>query len=336
MRLHLDALFVAAVFLVAILTLPAASDTAGLEDFRRPSEIPFPENAPYSPQIAAIGKLLFFDPRISGAQNQSCSSCHNPSFGWEAPVPRAIGAQGAELERHAPTVENLAEAAHFMWDGRVTSLEEQARGPITRPEEMNSSLRQVVQRLRRVPKYRRDFRIAFPGQGLNEDTVLRALATYQRTLRSGWAPFDDWVAGDEVAVSAAAKRGFAFFIGAGGCAACHSGWAFTDHALHDIGLAPEAPLPKDSSSTALPNQTSFKTPGLRNIALRAPYMHDGSLRDLVAVLAHYRKGGHHHDDRAVEIVPVNITLNVELELIAFLETLTAHDANVSHPTLPAH
>lgn len=338
MRFFRWALIVSAVFLLAPLLSAGTSDIvdrADREAFRRPNGIPFPKTSPYTPQIAALGKMLFFDQRISGDQNLSCASCHSPSFGWETPVPRAIGAKGAELERHAPTVENLAEATHLMWDGRATSLEEQARGPITHPKEMNSSLRQVVARLSRVPQYRKDFRIAFPKTGLTEGNILKALATYQRTLRSGSTPFDDWVDGDEDAISKAAQRGFAFFIGDGGCVACHSGWAFTDHGFHDIGVVSDdrGRAAVDSSEPRM--RQAFKTPGLRNIALRAPYMHNGSLPDLVSVIAHYRKGGRDAENRDVEISEVSIPLSTELELIAFLETLTTRDAHVSHPTLPA-
>lgn len=185
------------------------------DDFRRPATIPFPADAPYSPQAAALGKLLFFDPRLSGAQNVSCASCHNPSFGWEVPVPRALGSLAVELARHVPTVENLAEAPRLTWDGRQSSIERQVLSPIVHPDEMNATMEQVVSRLLRIPKYRKAFRTAYPGEGLVEENVIASLATYLRTLRSGWSPFDDWVAGDEGAISPAAKRGFAFFIGEG-------------------------------------------------------------------------------------------------------------------------
>ena len=322
----------------ALLTVAAGALAAVEGDvrdgFRRPTVIPFPEGAPYSPQTAALGKLLFFDPRLSGAQNLSCASCHNPSFGWEVPVPRALGSLAVELQRHVPTVENLAEAPRLTWDGRQTSIEQQVLSPIVHPDEMNATMEQVIDRLLRIPKYRKAFRTAFPGEGLVAENVVAALATYVRTLRSGWSPFDDWVAGDEDAISAAAKRGFEFFIGEGGCATCHAGWAFTDHRFYDIGLATNDPGRAGVDDSEPAGRRAFKTPGLRNIALRAPYMHNGSQSDLVGVLNHYRNGGAPDLGRQVDIAPVRIPLMAEMELIAFLKTLTAYDAHVSQPSLP--
>ncbi len=300
--------------------------------FERPARIAFPEEEAYSPQRAALGKMLFFDTRLSGAQNLSCATCHNPSFGWETPAARAVGAMNQPLERHTPTIENLAESEHFFWDGRVTSLKEQIRGPITHPLKMNSSMKQVVRRLEAISGYRRYFEIAFPEAGLTENTILIALATYQRTLRSGWSPFDDWVEGDDDAISASAKRGFDVFTGIGHCADCHHGWAFTDHAFHSVGVGGD-----DIGRGILDPQMRhrFKTPGLRNIALRAPYMHNGSLNSLRAVVEHYRHGGsplaHMNDMHPLDDMSDR---NVN-DLIAFLETLTAYNPHVSAPALPA-
>lgn len=306
-----------------------------LRGFERPSHVTFPRLAPYSPQVAALGKMLFFDPRLSGAQNMSCATCHNPSFGWETPVARAIGALNVALERHAPTVENLAEASDFLWDGRAPSLERQAMLPITHPQEMGSTLEEVVTRLAALQGYRRAFAVAFPETGLVGDNVLRALATYQRTLRSGQSPFDTWVEGDETAVSESAKRGFDLFVGQALCATCHSGWAFTDHRFHDIGLLTDdigrqaPPVQQD------PHRRAFKTPGLRNIALRAPYMHHGEIATLADVIEHYNIGGHPQAGRINEIVPLGLTRPQISELVDFLQTLTAEDPHISQPALPA-
>ncbi|WP_420004918.1 cytochrome-c peroxidase [Arenibacterium sp. LLYu02] len=315
--------------LTAVFVLGGGTYRMELPEFARPARIPFPDEAPYSPQKAALGKMLFFDARLSGAQNLSCASCHNPSFGWETPVPHAIGARRTPLARHTPTVENLAESHLFFWDGRADSLEEQALGPITHPDEMNSSLAEVVDRLAGISGYRTYFDIAFPDEGLAPASVLEALATYQRTLRSGWSPFDNWVEGDEDALSPAAKRGFGVFIGAGGCRDCHSGWAFTDHALHP------SIVPSDTPGETAPSQTEegmFKTPGLRNIALRAPYMHNGSLATLHDVVEHYRRLA----TPAFQDDPSGASLSDReaSDLIAFLQSLTAYEPHVTAPALP--
>ncbi len=316
-----------------IMIAPALSSQRDIrEDFERPARIEFPEASPYSPQIAALGKMLFFDPRLSGAQNMSCATCHNPSFGWETPVARAIGALNQPLDRHAPTVENLAEASMLFWDGRAATLEEQAIGPITHPKEMNATLEGVVERLGGIATYRRLFGVAFPGEGLNRDTVLRAIATYQRTLRSGWSSFDDWVQGDETAISEAAKRGFDLFVGEAHCVACHSGWAFTDHSFHAIGIASGDP---GRGAIDPQDEGMFKTPGLRNVALRAPYMHDGSVATLRGVLHHYQRGGDEMARRDVSIVPLDLSQDDIQDLLSFLNSLTAHDPHVRAPALPA-
>src|SRR5688572_15149237 len=142
------------------------------EKYRRPADIPFPASNPYTPEKAALGKALYFDPRLSGHQNMNCASCHNPSFGWEVPLKGAIGAQNTMLGRNAPTVLNLAWSKdHYFWDGRAKTLEEQALGPIQADVEMNMALPELVKRLQGIPEYKKWFDIAFPGEGLKAETI---------------------------------------------------------------------------------------------------------------------------------------------------------------------
>lgn len=302
-----------------------------LKQFERPSYIEFPENAPYSPQVATLGKMLFFDPRLSGPQNMSCATCHNPSFGWETPVARAIGANNMPLSRHAPTVLNLAEEKQLFWDGRAKSLEEQAIGPITHPNEMASSFPIIVERLKKIGKYRTWFERLYPGQGISKNTILTAIATYERTLQSGWAPFDAWIAGEADAISASAKRGFELFTGKAGCSNCHTGWNFTDHKLHDIGLDTE-----DTGATSEGKATfAFKTPGLRNITLRAPYMHTGELNDLKEVINHYIDGGIERETKSMMISGFDASTREREDLLAFLKTLSEDYPDITTPSLPS-
>lgn len=307
-----------------------------LQTYRRPMTIPFPADAPYDPRIATLGKMLYFDPRLSGGQNLSCASCHNPSFGWEAPAARAIGSANTPLGRHAPTVLNAAWISPLFWDGRAATLEEQAKGPITNPAEMNATMDQVVSRLTRVPQYAEAFAKLFPKDGMTEATVLRAIATFERTVVSGWSPFDRWVEGDKNALSAEARKGFELFIGPAGCANCHTGWNFTDNLFHDIGLPG-----KDAGRLAIDasdplNGQAFKTPGLRNIALRAPFMHDGTLRDLTAVLKHYAEGVRQRDSLSPSMAQITLSEADSKAIIAFLESLTEESSDVSTPVLPAN
>jgi hypothetical protein len=177
-----------AAFSVLLLAMAAgvgsAQETAdGLKQlYKRPLSIPFPASAPYSPQMATLGKMLFFDPRLSGAQNLSCASCHNPSFGYEVPVPGAIGAANKPLGRKAPTVLNAAYTPIFFWDGRAKDLEEQAQGPITASAEMLGKFSDIIIRLNAIPEYKDWFGRLFPGDGVSKDQLLTAIATYERTV----------------------------------------------------------------------------------------------------------------------------------------------------------
>lgn len=325
-------------FLLAGLLATATAALAERPDpaiWGRPSAIPFPDDAPWDPRIATLGKMLFFDPRLSGAQNMSCASCHNPSFGWETPVDRAVGAANLPLGRHAPTTLNQAWSTSFFWDGRAASLEDQARGPITAPAEMNAQFPEVIARLSEVPEYAEWFNLLFPGQGISEATILRSIATFERTIVSGVSPFDRWVGGDETALSAEAKRGFALFVGKAGCSACHVGWNMTDDAFHDIGLS-TADDGRAAVTGDLAEQHAFKTPGLRNIALRAPYMHNGSLQTLDEVIRHYASGGIERPSRSAAMVPFETDDQDVAALVAFLASLTEEETRIPTPILPAN
>lgn len=322
--------------LAAAIATPAAAVDPDRAAFRRPQTIPFPENAPYSLLVATLGKMVFFDPRVSKAQNMSCATCHNPSFGWEVPVERAIGGMNLPLTRQASTILNMAWVQPLFWDGRAPTLEIQAAGPMTAPMEMGATLPEVVARLIDVPAYRDGFNRAFPGKGLTEETLLTAVATYERTVVSGWSPFDKWVEGDESAISEAAKRGFAVFVGPGRCAVCHSGWNLTDNQFYDIGLDTD-----DIGRAAIePNNPramhAFKTPTLRNVALRSPYGHNGRVDDLRAIIDHYVSGGMERPSLSEFMQPLALSEGDIDDLIAFLHSLTADEAAVPAPILPVH
>ncbi|HYM04496.1 MAG TPA: cytochrome c peroxidase, partial [Stellaceae bacterium] len=248
----------------AVFTSSAAPQAPAIRSaYERPTSTPFPAGNPYSEAKAELGRLLFFDPRVSGAENMSCATCHNPGLGWTDGLPKAIGAGARKLERHSPTILNLAWGEPLMWDGRSADLEEQAGGPIAAMAEMNQSWPALEAKLVTIPGYRRLFDAAFPGEGINQRTIAKAIATFERTVVSAEAPFDRWIAGDETAISQSAERGFALFNGKGHCAACHSGWRFTDDSFHDIGLA-DADIGRGKLRPQLPlMQHAFKTPGLR-------------------------------------------------------------------------
>ena len=333
MRLLVTFAVVCGTALLGIETLAADERVApDLRDaYRRPPDIPFPSSNPYSLEKAALGKALFFEPRLSGAENLSCASCHNPSFGWEA-RDTAVPAAKPGAPRRAPTILDTAWVHPFYWDGRAATAEKQAKGPIQ--GSMNLPLAQAVSRLAAIPEYKARFDRVFPKDGVTADTITAAIATYERTVVSSYAPFDAWVDGDETAISASAKRGFVIFQSKARCAGCHSGWHFTDNRFHDIGttetdigraaVEPDNPLAK----------YAFKTPSLRNLTQRSPYMHTGAYPTLEAVVVHYIGGGIDRPSRSPLMGPVALTSDEVDDLVAFMRTLTGSKQTVALPILP--
>ncbi|NKL61055.1 cytochrome c peroxidase (plasmid) [Rhizobium beringeri] len=324
-------LIAASLLALAVVQPGAAAD---LSAYKRPLTVPFEGVTAYSPQLATLGKMLFFDPRLSGNKNMTCASCHNPSFGFETPVTTPIGAANTALARQAPTVLNVAWVSPFFWDGRAPNLEEQAAGPITAAAEMNGKLDTAVTEMQGIPDYKKWFDEVFPDKGVTKETMLTAIATYERTVVSNWSPFDRWVDGDEKAVSYSAKRGFELFTGTAGCSSCHTGWNFTDNKFHDIGL-PSDDIGRYKIDASSPdNKYAFKTPGLRNTLYRGPYMHDGSLKSMDEVIVHYESGGVSRPSLDRAMSPFLLTDQESKDLIAFLGTLTAEKQDIPLPTLP--
>jgi cytochrome c peroxidase len=207
------------------------------------------------------------------------------------------------------------------WDGRAGTLEEQALGPIQNPIEMNTTLEQLEQRLNAIPGYRQQFQKVFGTDTITAPNVGRAIAAYERTILSGDAPFDRYKAGDKKALSPAAERGMKLFFGKAHCSACHSGSNFTDHAFHNIGVgmsAKEIDQGRQVISKLEGDHGSFKTPGLRDIARSAPYMHDGSEKTLADVVAYYNRGGTPNDYLDEEIYPLNLSKEEQADLVTFL------------------
>ena len=304
-----------------------------LSAYRRPHGIPFPAGNERSAARVELGRTLFFDPRLSGSRAISCASCHNPALAWSDARPRAIGHGNRQLERRTPTVENLAWTPELFWDGRAESLEAQALGPIAAPEEMNLPLPEVARRLQAIPGYAPLFARAYPGEPISAPTVARALATFERTLVSAPAPFDRWVAGDGRAISDEAKQGFRLFNTKAGCASCHSGWRLTDDSFHDVGVV-GADRGRGAVIELESVQYAFKTPTLRDVARRAPYMHNGSESTLEAVIDLYDRGGRvRRPSVAAEVRPLGLTALEKRALVAFLRTLGSDAAPTVVPTL---
>ena len=312
----------------------ARLDRAAWKDkFQRPAEIPFPSNNPYSEAKSRLGRILFFDPILSGSQVLSCATCHNPGLSWQDNRPRGVGEK--TMATRTPTLLNVAWVPKPGWPGHFRDLEAVAFGPITSPGNMNLPEAALIERLSAIPGYVSFFDAAFGKGEITRRKIELALATFERSIVSGEAPFDRWIKGDETAISAAAKRGFGLFVGKAHCASCHSGWAFSDASFHDIGSAKNDDIGRGQlfpSSVKL--RYAFKTPTLRDVARRAPYMHDGSIATLEAVIDLYDRGGIERPSRSEFISPLGLSAEEKADLVAFLRTLNGASDSVSLPELP--
>lgn len=303
--------------------------------------VPVPDdNAPTAAKVA-LGKQLYWDERLSSDNTISCASCHHPEHGWSNGAAVAEGVGGKKGGRSAPTVLNTGYQMFQFWDGRARSLEEQALGPIQNPIEMNMTLEKVVDKLNAIDGYRLQFKEVF-GTEATPEAIAKAIAAYERTILSGDAPYDRHAAGDEDALTPAAKRGRDLFFGKARCSACHTGPNFTDNAFHNVGIGfrnggTEA---KDEGRAAISklggDYGSFKTPSLREIARTAPYMHDGSEKTLEDVVRYYNRGGNVNPWLDEEIAPLGLSDEQIADLVTFLEQGLSSDGYPMHekPDLP--
>lgn len=298
-------------------------------DYKHPSRIPFPDSNPYTPAKAQLGRILFFDPILSGSRKISCSSCHNPSKSWADGLQHAVGEVPTGLKIRTPTLIDIAFVDVLGWDGKFPDLESVAFGPLMSPRNMNITERELLRRLRSAPRYVAAFTAAFGNSDITRTKIEKALATYERTIVAGKAPFDRWISGDETAITPEAKRGFAVFNGKAHCSQCHSGPSFTDGSFQDIGTATGTDIGR---GRIFPNSEmlryAFKTPTLRNVAKRAPYMHDGSIPTLGGVIELYNRGGINRPSRSPSIEPLLLTEAEKKALTEFLQTLTSDSPDV--------
>jgi len=305
------------------------------EGYRRPAEIPFPADNPYHTAKAELGRTLFFDPILSGSRSRSCGSCHNPGLSWSDGLAQALGEGQKALALRSPTLLAVAWMPRLGWDGKFRDIESVAFGPITSAANMNLPEAALIERLSAIPGYVNAFASAFGEGGITRRGVELALATFERSIVPGETPFDRWIDGDQGAIGASAKRGFALFNGKARCAGCHNGFALSDGSFQDIGTAQGSDIGRGRLFPgSIKLQYAFKTPTLRDVARRAPYMHDGSIPTLEAVIALYDRGGIDRPIRSPLIAPLGLTQEEKAELIEFLGTLTSPPEAVPHPIFP--
>ena len=341
-------------------------------EFTQPLGLPAITSAPNNPlteEKIALGRLLFFDRRLSHNNTFSCAMCHVPEQGFTSnELATAVGIEGRTVRRNSPTIYNVAYLERLFHDGRESSLEQQIWGPLLAHNEMgNPSVGLVIDQITRIPEYPAMFEKAFPGRGVSMETVGKALASYERVLVSGNSPFDRWYYGKEKdAMNAEQQAGFRLFTGQAGCAACHlvgKDWSlFTDNRMHNTGIGYRHSMSKTPANTRVqiapgesilvrgdivadaseprPNDLGlyeitenpddrwkYRTPSLRNVALTAPYMHDGSLSTLKDVIEFYNRGGVENELLDPLVRPLGLTQEEIGQLLSFLDALTGDNVD---------
>lgn len=288
--------------------------------------IQWPKDNPYTPEKAELGRILYFDTRLSADNTVSCATCHHPKFAFTDGAAVSTGIKGQKGGRSAPTVLNRAYSLAQFWDGRAATLEAQAGGPMANAIEMGNTHEKVVERLKSIPGYRVEFQKAFGSPEITMDRATKAIATFERTVLSGNSPFDRYkFGGDKKALTAEQLRGLDVYVNKAKCDQCHEGINFTANAYHNIGVGMDKPNPDVGRYAVTKNDAdwgAFKTPTLREIANTAPYMHDGSLKTLEDVVDYYDEGGIKNKNLDEKIKPLKLTVQEKKDLVAFLKSLS--------------
>jgi cytochrome c peroxidase len=296
--------------------------------------VPVPAGNPVTAAAVALGRMLYYDTRLSADNSVSCATCHNPNQGFADNQPVSAGIKGQTGSRSAPTVLNAAYYTFQFWDGHAPTLEDQALGPIENPVEMGNTHEAMVNMLNAGATYKPLFDQVFGPGPVTVEKAAMAIASFERIIISGNSPFDKYLyGGNKKAMNAAAIRGLDVFRNPakGNCAVCHSigetDALFTDNKFHNLGVGVDARGElKDKGRSEISKNAAetgaFKTMTLRHIALTAPYMHDGSLKTLKEVVDFYVGGGNSNPHLDKEIKALKLTARERADLVAFLQALT--------------
>ena len=331
---------------------PAAKPIGAVIEVKAPlglPPVPIPANNPPTAETIALGRRLYYDKALSVDNTVACANCHDPKFGFSDGKQFSDGVRNQKGDRNSPTVFNSAYYTLQFWDGRAPSLEKQAEGPVQNPVEMTHTLEGVEKKLMADPAYREEFKKAFGADVITYEMVGKAIASFERTVISANSPFDrNFYGGDKKAMGASAIRGLEVFRNKekGNCEVCHTigeKYAlFTDNKFHNLGVGVKLTINGETELTDLgryketkveSEKGAFKTPSLRNITLTAPYMHDGSHKNLKEVIDFYVGGGNSNPHRDKEIKPLDfLTGREQANLQEFLKALTGEiPPNVGPP-----
>ncbi len=302
--------------------------------------VPWPEDNPYSPEKAELGRLLYFDKRLSSDGTISCASCHQVDDAFTDHQAVSKGIKGQKGSRNAPTIINSAYLKSLFWDGRASSLEEQCKGPIGNPLEMtlihdaHEAHRNCDERVQKIVGYRNRFKEVFGCDSCSFDYVAKAISTFERTILSGNSPYDRYAAGDKQAMAPEQIEGLHLFTKKG-CVNCHHGPNFSDGRYANVGVSMDKPNPDLGRYLITKNAKdwgAFKVPQLREVANTYPYMHDGSLKTLEEVIDYYDKGGTASRNLHPLIHPLHLSDQEKKALVSFLKALSGEGwQNVQEP-----
>ncbi|PYV41827.1 MAG: cytochrome-c peroxidase [Acidobacteria bacterium] len=291
-------------------------------------EIPVPASNPLTKDKIELGRQLFFDKRLSEDATVSCASCHDPHRGFSDGNRLSRGIHGLKGLRHTPTLINVAFQPYQFWDGRASSLEDQSISPLNNPAEMGLVAQEAVKRLKRLPGYGEQFQKVFLAP-ITRESISLALASFERTILSGNSSYDQYVAGNKNSLNQKALEGLRLFNGKAHCNLCHQGFNFSDGLFHNLGVGWNGKEFSDRGrydvTAIFKDRGAFKTPTLRQIVQTAPYMHDGSLSTLEAVLDFYDHGGNPNPHLDVLVQPLHLTSEEKEALLEFLESLTGQE-----------
>ena len=294
--------------------------------------VPVPVENQMSEDKVKLGKMLFFDDRLSGNNQLSCVSCHATEKAFTDGRAIAIGVDGRKGTRNTPTVLNSAYFEKLFWDGRASSLEEQALGPIKNPVEMDQDLDELVKELKAVPDYQKLFAQAYDDQ-ITIEHIAEALASYERTLIVNDTPFDQYLAGDDNALMTQEKLGMEIFAGKGNCLTCHAGASLSDNNFDNLGVN-NGDLGRFEVTHDEGDKGAFRSPQLRELIYTAPYMHDGSMKSLEEVVKHYSDGKHVDKYTSPDFQPLNLSDKEQKALVAFLKSMSGKPIKVEAPIIP--
>jgi cytochrome c peroxidase len=330
---------------------PTLDEGVAHRELGSPGPVPFPEGMEPTKEKKELGLSLFFDPRLSGSQQISCSRCHDPEKGWADGRSLANGVFMKTLARNTPGLTGIGHHKSMLWDGRAPTLEAQAVAVITNPKEMAGNPAEIVQRLQSESEfYAPKFKAAFGDETITFERIFQSLAAFERGLRSGRSAFDRFLAGNQDAMADDALVGLHLFRTQARCLNCHNGPNFTDDQFHNAGLTYYGRKYQDTGRHAVTKQPGdvgkFRTPSLRNVGKTGPWMHNGFFPSMRGVLNLYNSGmprakrkENQKDDPLFPetsplLKPLNLTVEQRADLEAFLMSLDEPSVRVLTPPFP--